>query len=288
MINERGYHLPFLEWMITTSCDLACPGCDRFIDYNHNWTESLDDIKKNMSIWCKKLDPDNLTIIGGEPLIHPYIYDIIVHASKCFDHSTIEIYTNGLLLHKKPKLYKTLRNITNAKLSVTLHNRDSTIRSLIWKNLQKYFFSKDRWFEVNSNTWKSGNIEIEVTDPTTGGWYDYRQNINGKLKPWQDNDQDQSYANCTANIYPIIYKNKLYKCPPISMLETHCKKYDLTKDKDWEPYLKYNPLTSNDNLEEFVNNIFCSHTICNMCPANPKMKEQDEALVKHNIIKLIS
>lgn len=102
--GNRGHWLPFLEWMVTTSCDLACPGCDRFIDYNHNWTESYEDIDKNMSFWSKHLDPDNFTLIGGEPLLHPYIYDIIRSTRKHFDHATIEIYTNGLLFPKRPKL----------------------------------------------------------------------------------------------------------------------------------------------------------------------------------------
>ena len=49
---------------------------------------------------------------------------------------------------------------------------------------------------------------LEVTDPTQGGWYDYRRVIDGVLKPWNDNDPTSSYKNCGVNIYPIIYKNK--------------------------------------------------------------------------------
>ena len=286
-MTDRGYHIPYLEWMITTSCDLACPGCDRFIEYDHNWTENFQDIKQRMVNWSKKLDPDNLTLIGGEPLIHPNLYDIIKHSAKCFDHSTIEIYTNGLLLHKKPKLYNTLRKIGKAKLSVTLHNRNPQIRKWINYNLDQQFFQKDKWNKVGKNYWKSGNIEIEITDPTQGGWYEYRKKVNGKIKPWNDNDINSSYSNCTANVYPIIYKDKLYKCPPISMLITQATKYNFLNDKDWELYLNYKPYSADDNLEDFIQNINCAHNICNMCPANPVLIEQPEAIVKHNIEKLV-
>ena len=55
--------------MITTSCDLACPGCDRFIDHGHAFVEKFEDIVANMEQWFKRLDPDHVTIIGGEKKI---------------------------------------------------------------------------------------------------------------------------------------------------------------------------------------------------------------------------
>lgn len=287
--SNRGHWLPYLEWMITTSCDLACPGCDRFIDYNHNWTESFDDISRNMQSWSKHLDPDNLTLIGGEPLLHPKIYDIIRTSRNCFDHACIEIYTNGLLLPKKPKIMKVLREIGKSKISLTIHNKNPDIRKIIDNNIEKYIKKTDRWFQTGPNCFKSGDIELEITDPTQGGWYDYRRNINGVLKPWNDNDPISSYRNCTANIYPIIYKNQLFKCPPISMLKTHLKKYNQLDDIDWEPYLKYKSLGLNfkeHELEEFINNINSPHEICAMCPANPELKPQSEALIKHKMEKL--
>lgn len=287
--GDRGHWLPYLEWMITTSCDLACPGCDRFIDYNHNWTESYEDIKNNMEFWSKHLDPDNLTLIGGEPLLHPKIYDIIRVSRQYFDHACIEIYTNGLLFPKRPKLLKVLKEIGNAKISLTIHNKDPNIRDVIERNIEKYIKRKDRWYQTGPNTYKSGEIELEITDPTQGGWYDYRRNINGVLKPWNDNDPSSSYQHCTANIYPIVYKNQLYKCPPISMLETHLTKYNQLEDLDWKPYLKYKGLSVNfkeQELEDFINNINSPHAICSMCPAKPDLKPQPEALIKHKMEKL--
>lgn len=287
--GDRGHWLPYLEWMITTSCDLACPGCDRFIDYNHNWTEDFDEIKANMAKWSKHLDPDNLTLIGGEPLIHPRIYDIIEETRNHFDHATIEVYSNGLLLPKKKRLFKILKKLGNCKISITLHNRDEKIRDTIWNNIKKYLLDLDSWRLVRENYWACGSIELEVTDPTKGGWYDYRRDLKGVLKPWQDNDPESSYKNCSANIYPIIYKNRLYKCPPISMLQTHAEKYNMLDDEDWKPYLEYRGLghgCSEEELNSFVDNIMKPHEICRMCPANPELKQQPEALVKHTIERI--
>lgn len=287
--GNRGHWIQYLEWMITTSCDLACPGCDRFIDYNHNWTENLSEIESNMNFWSKHLDPDNLTLIGGEPLLHPYIYRIIQIARENFNHSCVEIYTNGLLFPKRPKLVDKLLELGNCKISLTYHNQDPQIRNIIDKNIKKYVFKNFNWYQTGPNTWRYKDIEFETTDPTQGGWYDYRKNIDGVLKPWTDNDPQSSYNNCTANVYPIIYKNRLYKCPPISMLETHLTKTFQLGDEDWKPYLEYKGLSTDfkeQELEEFVNNISKPNSICAMCPANPQLKPQQEAVVKHKMEKI--
>tara|TARA_E500000081_G_C6115072_1_gene344727 strand:+ start:863 stop:1684 length:822 start_codon:yes stop_codon:yes gene_type:complete len=270
--------------MITTSCDLACPGCDRFIDHGHAFVEKFEDIVSNMEQWFKRLDPDHVTIIGGEPLLHPRIYDILTEARRIFDHAVIEVYTNAFLLPKRPKIFNVLKKIGNAKVSCSLHNKNPKYRDIVERNLHQAFYSKGKWFETSPNTHTCDTVVLEVTDPTQGGWYDYRKEVDGVLKPWNDNDPTSSYKNCGVNIYPIIYKNKLYKCPPISMVRTHLTKNFMLEDKDWQPYLKYeglDPDVDEKELEKFVKNIYEPHGICAMCPANPVLKPQEEAVVKN-------
>lgn len=283
-MTKRGHHIPNLEYMITTSCDLACPGCDRFIDHGHPFVESYEDIVANMEKWFCRLDPDHITIIGGEPLLHPRIYDILKEARRIFDHATIEVYTNGFLLPKRPDILKVLKKIGRAKISCSIHNKNPEVRKLIEKNLWDSFYSKGQWSIVSPIAHKQDGVTVEVTDPTEGGWYDYRRNVNGKLKPWNDQQPSKSYSKCGVSTYPIIYKGKLYKCPPISMLKTHLEKFDMLDDPDWKPYLNYKGLDvecDDEVLEAFVKNIFHPHQICSMCPANPELKPQEEAVIKN-------
>ena len=287
--GDRGHWVPYLEWMITTSCDLACPGCDRFIDFGHNWTESFDDITRNMRFWSQHLDPDNLTIIGGEPLIHPNIAEICKVARQNFDHAQIEIFTNGLLLPKRPKLVNKLLKLGRCKLSVTYHTRDEFIRSKINENIEKYIFKDFRWRQIDQNTWQYKSLTFETTDPPYESWQEYRQEINGELKPYNDGDPSASYNACGVNQFPIVYNNRLYKCPPISMVKTHLKKYNRLNDVDWAPYLKYKGLGTDfteNELEGFVDNIFKPHAVCGMCPANPVNNPQPDAVIKHRLDKL--
>jgi len=272
--------------MITTSCNLACPGCDRFIEFSHNWTEPYDAIVERMEQWSKIVQPKNLTLIGGEPLIHPYIYDIIRKSRHYFPKSTIEIATNGLLLGKKTQLKKVMLEVGNCKINLSLHNNDIRVQEKIFELVNKHLIDK-KWKKIDSNNWQKNSISVHITE--VEDWFDYRRNIDGKLKPWQDGDASASYGACGVGIFPIIYNGIMYKCPPISMLRTHLKKYNRLDDVDWKPYLQYSgisPQSSRKQIKRFIKNIGQPHWICGMCPANPRMVPQKEAFIKHSIDNL--
>lgn len=266
--------------MITTSCDLACPGCDRFIDFNHNWTEPYDIIEERMNVLSKQIQPDNITIIGGEPLIHPRIYDILRLTRKHFPDTTVEIFTNGLLLEKRNQIFSVLQEIQPCKITVSIHTRQTKIRNTIFNNMESVFFNKASWNEAGPWQLLHEDIELEIADEVNSDWYEYRRTTHGKLKPWNDNAPSSSYNACVVNIFPIVYNGRIYKCPPISMLETHAKKFGMLDDPDWKPYLEYKGYDITGELQEFVDNIFQPNEICGMCPANPVIKPHKDAIIK--------
>lgn len=270
--------------MITTTCDLACPGCDRFIDQEHNWTEPYDAVTRNMTEWSKRLTPNNVTLIGGEPLIHPNISNIIAHTRKTWPEATIEIMTNGFMFTKREDFLEIMQANTPGLIGIAIHNREKTIRNILMNNIDKYIFKKALWKQIDHNTWEHNGLRVQIYDMTRTGWYQYRRVVGGVLKPWRDNDPESSYKHCGVATFPIIYKNRLYKCPPISMLNTHATKYNLLEDEDWKPYLEYQGLDIDcreDELNAFVDNITQHHKICGMCPANPIIQGQEEAVIKN-------
>lgn len=269
--------------MITTSCDLACPGCDRFIDYDHRWFETMEEFSERMQKWSKRLSPQNLTLIGGEPLINPNLFKMIDETRRIFPSTNIELFTNGFLLEKKSGLIEKLFENQPSAIHVSLHNRNERIREKLNQNVNNFLIKDYQWTKTGVNSVKCENVQIQIEDVVYEGWQDYRRIVNGRLKPFNDGDPAQSYSNCGVNIFPIVYKGEIYKCPPISMLRDQAKKMGFEEDIDWEPYLNYRGISydcSEKDLKMFVKNIFEPHTICGMCPANPEWKEQPEAIVK--------
>ncbi len=82
MLDKRNlYRMPWsmndnpIAWLeITDICNIHCEGCYRQHMSGH---KTLDQIKEELLFFKKWRNPDNVSIAGGEPLIHPQIVDVV-------------------------------------------------------------------------------------------------------------------------------------------------------------------------------------------------------------------
>ncbi|KPA09153.1 Radical SAM domain-containing protein [Candidatus Magnetomorum sp. HK-1] len=99
-IESPQYRIPQLKSLfihITRRCNLKCPHC---------YVTSSNDVSQELPtpIIMKLIDDltkhggDSLTISGGEPLLHPDIYQILSHASK---RLTVRLLTNGTKIYSE-------------------------------------------------------------------------------------------------------------------------------------------------------------------------------------------
>lgn len=64
-----------IAWLeVTDICDLHCEGCYRRRLTGH---KSLEKIKEEILFFKRWRNPDNVSIAGGEPLLHPQILDVV-------------------------------------------------------------------------------------------------------------------------------------------------------------------------------------------------------------------
>ena len=83
--------IPHLEWHVTHNCNLSCEGCNHFTNHGHNWFISLDELKSWFSSWNKKVSPKRLAVLGGEPLLHKDIVEIIKSLKVLLQHKSLSI-----------------------------------------------------------------------------------------------------------------------------------------------------------------------------------------------------
>ncbi len=120
MLDKRNlYRMPWsmndnpIAWLeITDICNIYCEGCYRQRLTGH---KSLAEVKEEILFFKKWRNPDNVSIAGGEPLIHPQIVDIVAFIAE--NGIKPIILTNAVAL--KPEL---LRDLKAAGLAgFTLH-----------------------------------------------------------------------------------------------------------------------------------------------------------------------
>lgn len=132
MLEKRNfYRLPWsmndnpIAWIeVTDICNIYCEGCYRQYMTGH---KSLEQLKEEVLFFIKWRNPDNFSIAGGEPLIHPQIVELVAFMA---EHGIKPIIlSNGQAL--TPEL---LHELKKAGLAGFTMHVDSHQNRPNWKN----------------------------------------------------------------------------------------------------------------------------------------------------------
>ncbi len=98
----------FIDLWITEKCSLRCRDCGYFMQYHKN-PKHYD--TKDIFAEIDRLDElfdfvGSLHIVGGEPFVHPDIYEIIAYAQTKKTFQSVGLVTNGTIAPKKDELLK--------------------------------------------------------------------------------------------------------------------------------------------------------------------------------------
>jgi len=113
-----------IAWLeITDICNIHCEGCYRQHMTGH---KPLEQVKDEILFFKRWRNPDNVSIAGGEPLIHPQIVDIVAFIAQ----NSIKpiILTNALAL--KPDILRELKRAGLAGFTIHIDSQQNRPR---WK-----------------------------------------------------------------------------------------------------------------------------------------------------------
>jgi len=92
---------------LTDHCNLNCKGCQHFSPLSPEIYLDMDILNRD----CARLSEltggrvELISVLGGEPLLHPHITECLDILRKYFPFNRISILTNGLLLQKQPETF---------------------------------------------------------------------------------------------------------------------------------------------------------------------------------------
>lgn len=113
-IHETGRDPPLsiyaLELHAVRHCNLSCEGCAQNSPQLSAEYEDVDVMERALGNLAGSLACQKLQVLGGEPLLHPKLIDILKVASKSCLASELSVKTNGLLLTRMPDSFWQLVN----------------------------------------------------------------------------------------------------------------------------------------------------------------------------------
>lgn len=242
-----------LDFNIAYACNLACKGCISLSDHPRKGVESVDSIQQQLDTWCTRITPQVVTVFGGEPLLHPRIHSVIERIKLAWPQCTVRLITNGYLLAKHDA--SSWFDYEPFEMQVSIHRKDHEDR--IHSEIKRILDCRDNW-SVRRSTGSHKDLEF-----TSGEFTIYKSYFGEFVVPYKTgfkpyhSDPEKAHAVCGAPDTPVLYKNRLYKCPPVANI------LDMFPN-----YADYDGVGHNQDLTEFVDSIGKPESICAMCPEN--------------------
>lgn len=259
-------NLPFLETMITQTCNISCLGCTNYSDLKHSGYVSWSDGKKDIEQWLQRINIEEFGIIGGEPLVNPEWQQWVVGLRSLMPLSQLRFTTNGLLLHKYPDIIDLMESVGNIVFKITVHLNDLELEN----NIERIFKSRN-WKSVTEYGIKrfigDNKVRLQINRPDQ--FLMSYQGTYRDMKPWHSNPVD-AFKICCQKTCPLLFKGKIYKCSTSGLLKETLERFNNPNINEWIKYIPQG-ISTNDNdltISEFCNNFNQSHAICGQCPSD--------------------
>lgn len=229
-------------------CNFKCESCSHFSFATYDKNLNPLDLESQLKIWSEKIQPFELKILGGEPLLNRNLESILRICKKYFPNSLLRVASNGFLI-KNTKINLNIFKELQVSLEISIHDDSSEYLHALTENLNI--------LNKNKIPFKCNNSIIS--------WRRTHKVIDNIITPFQDGDPRKSWEMCDSKFYPQLFNNKIYKCPPTTYIRLINKQpiSDL-----FEPMMKYKPLEHTASLEDtlaFFNKE--DEEICSLCPA---------------------
>ncbi len=248
--SQRRLRVRHIEVDIVKGCNFKCKYCSHVSPFRKGFVP-LEELTSWFETWSKKTVPDEFALLGGEPLLHPQLAEVIATAGECFKDSQLQLVTNAFLIkesEKMDRIWEALRQ-TKALVIVSKHF-----------NNKEYNEKFDESIRILAGT----GIPFVVRD-SHKTWGKAHKMEKGLPMPFQSDFREAWKHGCTGKTCFSIRDNDLYFCSVLSSLSGAVS--EGVVPKEWEVVNGYKPLTPDSSLYEMFSHLHSDAIpVCSICP----------------------
>lgn len=233
----------FFDVEVTEHCNLNCKGCGSFApiadEHYLDVTGYIKDMKR-LSLLANG-EAHHINILGGEPLLHPDIIEIMHITRDFFPVGNVYLVTNGILLLEMPE-----------KFWVECHNSSIIVAPT------KYPIELD-WTKIEDRALKYSVVVEYFNDISKSGWNRYA------FEPKGNRYEGHNFISCSnANMCTVLYEGKLYPCPVPAKIKYINKEFNENFKVSERDYIDIYKVSSLKEIMEFLSRPipFCRY--CNV------------------------
>lgn len=266
--------LPYAEFYIINVCNLACPGCNRFNNYNFTGYQRWADYADVYAQWATQVDIREISILGGEPMLNPTFLEWVQGVNQLWPNSKMRIVSNGFKLDRyNNELYSILQKHPNVELYIGIHNKQhkqeivQKVRDFL-QGPQTVTFNSDNPYQQYMVITDAQGVRVKIEY----NWWFHQGAIvkqDGVLS-LHESDPVKAHDICHMKTCHHFIRGKLYKCGVVAVLPEFNQQHQLTlSDEDRELLHSYRPLHIEDSVEvkqKFISNLNRPIDQCRFCP----------------------
>ena len=231
VLIKRLFHKITLELHVTDHCNLNCKSCSHYAPIADEFYISLEKLKKYYNTIKNHglVFFSTLRLMGGEPLLHPQITEILELSRTYFSNINIVLVSNGIILKEMPQNFWDVCQRNNIIISIT-----------------KYPISIN-YIELMSFV-KSQNIQITFYgDNIAPNFRHIVLDDKGKQNPWKN------YFMChCGGIYLQLRDGKIYSCSQSAYIGIINKYFDAKFKHESNDYLLLSQIKSIKEIKKYI------------------------------------
>jgi organic radical activating enzyme len=264
--DGKKVKIRYFQVYLANGCNFKCIGCSHFNPMRKGIT-TRQEMCQWYEAWSQKLVPDEVGVLGGEPLLNKDFANILRDTRKFWRNARISVYTNGVLLHRlDDTVFQAMRDV-NAIIHISEHTQDESYVTFINDGIRRL---------------QSENIKVMVI-PSLKHWrYPYKIDSKGQPYPYKSSPA-LAWKICEPKNCVALVNNQLYKCSYIVSMADAYREGVL--GEEWKAALDYQPLTPDCSAEEIIAHL-SAHEVsqCSMCPEQFEIMSVEDAQ-RYNVHK---
>jgi hypothetical protein len=285
--------LGMVQWYITHTCNLSCAHCLSYNNYRFHGHFDWDRTRARAEQWSQLIDIEDLTVIGGEPLLHPQIDTWVSGVRALFPNVVdFKICTNGTPLKHmdRAQIRKwfdmgVIIEIQCHSLAIWTQIRD-LIRDLYWFGTVELVDSADPALLHRSEQLVMVNGRVAAMIMLTDRFVRNSVKSHNKRLEFYDNDPHSAHAGCYIRDCHYMIDGLLYKCGPVAAGRDLAKQLPV-EDCAAQLFNAYKPIDPFDSDVHSRLSSLSSHIDqCRLCPVFGDIDQETLIELEPNKTKL--
>ena len=237
-------YIPYFYVTLADHCNLNCKYCDHFSPLAEKRFIDIKKLRKDLKRFSSLVSIGNVGLMGGEPLLHPEIVQILNMTRQVLSKTHLAVFTNAILLPQMQDIFWQTCRDKNINILISRYPVKIDLKTI---------FAKAKQFKVHVNFTHSGlynfvNMHKLALDLEGGG-------NEGEMSRicWQNK------GSCSN-----LYDGKFYQCSTLGNIHRLSNYFNLNLYPSQEDYIDIYKAKSGKEIIEYTKKSlpFCKH--CNI------------------------